>query len=210
MGTYAKWTRSHGTDDAERWTETQHAPTLNGWEERHEVSPVLVIPEPSALAGTWTQLDLFSAASPARTFPWQASGPVYPASAAVYGLNSDGLCPNCGHAGWSLRMFQDCSTVIAGATSVSFSGVWPTSGMGGPTGFWTRAGSERPNVVVESSLSAVLETSAVPQRYWVSAKAAAGILRRSIKRKKVLPRKLEQALMGLASALETKKATVAA
>jgi hypothetical protein len=48
-------------------------------------------------------------------------------------------------------------------------------------------------------LSAVLQTAPVPRRYWLSAKAAAGILRRAAKRGKELPPRLMAALEGLAS-----------
>src|SRR6516162_507633 len=137
----------------------------------------------------------------ARTSAWPASGPVLPADAAVSGLNSDGSCPSCGHAGWSLKMFPDCfpADPRQAPTSVSYCGGWSTSGMAWPGGFWTRVTSEPPSGAVASSLSAVLETRRVPRRYWLSARAAAGILRRAEKRGKTLPARLMTALEGLAS-----------
>jgi len=178
------------------------SPTLNQYElNGREVTPVMVIPEPSELAGTWSQLQLglFTEAFRVRTSVWPAGGPVYPAAAAVSGLNSSGLCPNCHHDGLSLRMFPDSYLPIAGETSVSYSAVWPTSGSAWRGECWTRAGSERPSAVVASSLSDVLETGDVPKRYWVSARAAEGILRRARRRKKVLPPRLMAALEELAS-----------
>jgi hypothetical protein len=50
------------------------------------------------------------------------------------------------------------------------------------------------NGVGECSLSRVLETGELPQRFYLSAKACAGILRRATKRGKALPPMLEQAL----------------
>jgi site-specific DNA-cytosine methylase len=56
-------------------------------------------------------------------------------------------------------------------------------------------GVEWPNAAVVCSLSDTLETGAVPQRYYLSAKACAGILRRAEKRGKELPPALCAALM---------------
>lgn len=81
-----------------------------------------------------------------------------------------------------------------GGTLVPFSGRWSNSGMGSPTESWTLNTSEYPSVVVESSLSLVLETGELPQRFFLSAKACTGILRRSAKRGKALPPMLKAAL----------------
>lgn len=75
-----------------------------------------------------------------------------------------------------------------------FSGVWQNSGMVAPTECWTLSTSESPNDAVACSLSDTLETGAVPQRYFLSAKACAGILRRAEKRGKELPSVLLSAL----------------
>lgn len=142
-----------------------------------------------------------------RTSAWPVGGPVYPASAAASGMSSSGCCESCGHAGWSLRMFPDCFPQTEVPTSVSYSGGWPSSGTGGPTGFWTRDSSECPSVAVASSLSDVLETRPVPRRYWLSARAAAGILRRAAKRGKELPTRLEAALRALADSTALRDGT---
>lgn len=142
-----------------------------------------------------------TAGSPARTSAWPVGGPAFPASVARSGMNSSGLCASCGHDGSSLRMFLDSFPQESNRapTSVSYYGGWSTSGMAWPGGFWTRGGSESPSGAVVSSLSAVLETRSVPRRYWLSARAAAGILRRAAKRGKTLPPRLMTALEGLAS-----------
>ena len=60
--------------------------------------------------------------------------------------------------------------------------------------FWTRNGSEFRNGAVASSLSEILETGEVDRRYFLSAKACKGILRRAEKRGKALPTTLRLAL----------------
>ncbi|WP_260839019.1 hypothetical protein [Heyndrickxia oleronia] len=53
--------------------------------------------------------------------------------------------------------------------------------------------SESPNVVVESTLSQILQTD-VPEKYYLSPKACQGILRRAAARGKELPEVLKTAL----------------
>src|SRR5262252_2947082 len=150
-----------------------------------------------------TVLTSSTADPPARTSAWPVSGPVYPASAAVCGLSSSASCPSCGHDGRSLRMFPDCFPPTVAGTLPEFSWAWASSGTGGRTAFWTRGGSECPNVAVACSLSAVLEARPVPRRYWLSARAAAGILRRAERRGKTLPSRLQEALQRLAEGSAT-------
>jgi len=80
--------------------------------------------------------------------------------------------------------------------------------MGSPTGFWTLSTSEWNHTLAPSlsddgvcSLSDILEGSGtVPQRYFLSARACAGILRRAEKRGKSLPPSLHAALEAVALA----------
>jgi hypothetical protein len=72
--------------------------------------------------------------------------------------------------------------------------------MGSPTEFWTLNGLESPSDVAVCSLSHTLETGDVPQRYYLSAKACSGILRRAERRVKELPAQLRQALQAAAAA----------
>jgi hypothetical protein len=74
----------------------------------------------------------------------------------------------------------------------SFAG-WSNAGMASPGGFWTLNTSESPSAAAVCSLSEVLETAA-PQKYFLSAKAAAGVLRRAEARGRTLPETLRQAL----------------
>lgn len=60
------------------------------------------------------------------------------------------------------------------------------------------------------SLSDVLETGAVPQRYYLSARACAGILRRAEKRGKMLPLPLARALKAVADSAPISTLTLTA
>lgn len=83
---------------------------------------------------------------------------------------------------------------------VPSSGRWLTSGMGSPIEFWTLSTSEFPNSVVESSLSDILEPPGEHLRkYYLSPKAATGILRRAGRRGRRLPTLLQEALERLAA-----------
>jgi hypothetical protein len=66
--------------------------------------------------------------------------------------------------------------------------------MGSPTECWTLKTSESHSAAEESLLSDVLETGKLPQKFYLSGKACAGILRRAEKRGKVLPDTLRLAL----------------
>lgn len=61
------------------------------------------------------------------------------------------------------------------------------------TEFLTLNTGESPSVAVESTLSSILEANA-PEKYYLSAKACEGILRRAEKRGKHLPPMLKEAL----------------
>jgi hypothetical protein len=78
------------------------------------------------------------------------------------------------------------------------SGRWGKSGMGSHTEFLTLNTSEWPKDADVCLLSDTLEIGDVPQRFYLSAKACAGILRRAEKRGKTLPQPLQQALHSVA------------
>ena len=75
-----------------------------------------------------------------------------------------------------------------------FSEGWGNSGMGSHTGFLTLSTSEYPKDADVCSLSDILETGALPRRFYLSARACQGILRRAEKRGKALPPALQSAL----------------
>ena len=76
---------------------------------------------------------------------------------------------------------------------------WMNSGMGGHTECLTLNTSEWPSDAAVCLLSQVLEVGNVPQRFFLSATACAGILRRAEKRGKTLPGQLKQALAEVAA-----------
>ena len=77
--------------------------------------------------------------------------------------------------------------------------IWVTDGAS-LTEHWTHNFGESPNVAVESTLSQILEDN-VPEKYYLSAKACEGILRRAERRGKELPPMLREALLQVASGL---------
>jgi hypothetical protein len=95
--------------------------------------------------------------------------------------------------GCSLRTYQGCSPRTAVGTSESFWERWPKSGTAWHGGYSMHNTSESPKDAVECLLSDVLETTA-DERYALSAKAAAGILRRASARGREIPIELKTAL----------------
>ena len=90
---------------------------------------------------------------------------------------------------------------------VPSSGAWGNSGMGSPTECLTLNSCEHGDTLGPSrnaagvcSLSDTLETGDVPQRFYLSATACRGILRRAEKRGKELPEPLRLALEAVAGA----------
>ena len=88
---------------------------------------------------------------------------------------------------------------------VPSSGAWGNSGMGSPTECLTLSSCEHaaspslsPSGGVVCSLSDILEIGDVPQRYYLTATACLGILRRAEKRGKSLPPSLRAALEAVA------------
>ena len=117
------------------------------------------------------------------------------------------LLRNIAPVGWyGETSLVSCQATADGILEPS-SGSWQNSGMGSPTGFWTLNTSEFNHTIAPSlsddgvcSLSDILEDSgSVPQRYFLSAKACQGILRRAEKRGKSLPPPLRAALEAVAS-----------
>ena len=119
------------------------------------------------------------------------------------------LLQSIGPAGWFGRTSPVSCHQTADGTLAPSSGSWQNSGMGSPTAFWTLSTSEWNHTLAPSlkgddvcSLLDILEDSgSVPQRYFLSAKACAGILRRAEKRGKELPIALRRALQQVAEVL---------
>ena len=106
----------------------------------------------------------------------------------------------CGPVGLCSRTSPASLAAEADGTLVSSSQQWGTSGISAPGGCSMRNISEWPSDGSACSLSDVLETGDVPQRFYLSAKACRGILRRAERRGKSLPPSLHAALLAVASA----------
>ena len=103
----------------------------------------------------------------------------------------------------SSKTYRDFSLAMEGKTWQSSSVRWSNSGMAWPTGYLTLATSECRSdddgcLSLESRLTDVMEQSA-PRRFYLSATAARGILRRAEKRGRSLPAELDTALRALAA-----------
>ena len=117
-------------------------------------------------------------------------------------------------AGSSGRMCLASCQAMEDGTLVPSSGAWGNSGMGMPTECLTLNSAEHSHTLGPSrndggvcSLSDILETGDVPQRFFLTAKACQGILRRAEKRGKVLPQPLQRALAAVAGLGPTSTAT---
>jgi hypothetical protein len=143
-----------------------------------------------------------AADSPAKTSPSPESGKDSPAE----GQDSSSTSPELPTTlfgitdGSSLRTYPDFFHQTTEEISESFSRRWPKSGFTTSLGeCWTADTSECPNEGGEfSSLPDVLEAT-VPERFYLSPKAAAGILRRAAKRGRELPPHLLKALQAVAA-----------
>lgn len=121
------------------------------------------------------------------------------------------LLQSIGPHGWFGRMSPACCPLTEGTTlPASFAG-WGNSGMGSPTEFLTLntpelmdTRSQYPKDGGVCSLSDILEVGNVPQRYFLTPKACAGILRRAEKRGKQLPEQLANALFQVAHQVDLK------
>jgi len=147
-------------------------------------------------------LTLFAEDSPAKTSPLQDAVRDYLESEADSGGSFIEFCKKLAQAGLLSRMSPaSCQTTKDGIWEPC-SRRWGSLGIGGPTGCLTANISEWPNDADVCSLSAILEMD-VPEKYYLSAKAASGILRRAKKRGKELPTLLGTALQRLCEDSDT-------
>jgi hypothetical protein len=100
-----------------------------------------------------------------------------------------------------LRTSPACSVPPADEISPSWSARWATSGFTiSPGECWTADTSECPSEGGACSSLADVLLDTAPARFYLSPRAAAGIVRRADKRGRELPRALAEALQALASA----------
>lgn len=144
------------------------------------------------------QLTLFVAGSPARMSVLLDAVKDWMESEAGYGLSSYELLRELNRNGLLLKTSLACYPQMKNATLPLFFKGWQKAGIGGPTGFLTLNIGEFHSAAGVCSLSQVLETGEVPSKYYLSPKAARGILRRAEKRGRELPELLRQALTQVA------------
>ena len=130
---------------------------------------------------------------PVRTSAWPENARDWMEADPASGSSSIELYQNCGPELRSSKM----SLVYLAATEEmilprSFEG-FQNSGICRPGECWTLSTSESHSGGVECSLWQVLETAPAP-KYFLRARACAGILRRAEKRGRELPEALRQAL----------------
>src|SRR5689334_12784845 len=134
-------------------------------------------------------------ASPSRSRDLEAD---WLTTVVTWPSNFLGLLSAHGPSGWYGRTSPASCRRMEDGTLVPYSEGWSNSGMGSPTECLTHSFLEFPSAAVACSLSDILETGDVPQRYFLSATACKGILRRAKKRDKQLPAVLERALREVA------------
>jgi hypothetical protein len=120
------------------------------------------------------------------------------ATVATSPLNSLGLLIGSALAGSFGRTSPASGQLTEGGHLVPCSEGWRNSGMGSPTEFLTLNSSEYHNAAAVCLLSDILETGDVPARFYLSAKASRGIIRRAEKRGRALPPSLQAELECLA------------
>jgi len=146
---------------------------------------------------------IFSAVgSPVRISQSPDAGAVFTPSEAGSSSSLPDWLESCAPTGCSLRTSQACSHRIKVKTSKPSSKRFPNSGMRLRGESWTAVISEFPSDAVECTLSDILEPT-VPQRFYLSQRAAQGILRRAARRGKELPTPLREALEALAMGTRT-------
>ncbi len=138
------------------------------------------------------QQTLWSEDLPARASQSQGAAPDSQEPADSCGSMYE-LFENSVLNGLSGRTSRERSQVRTAKTSAACSKAWMNSGTVWHGECLTRSSSEWPSDAAVCSLSGILETG-VPQKYFLSPRACAGILRRAEKRGKPLPRELKDAL----------------
>jgi len=148
------------------------------------------------------QLTLFAAASPAKTYQLPDAARDWLESEADFGSSSIEFLQSLSQDGLLSRTSPVCYPHQEGQTLPSSFEGWQNSGMACAGGYSTLSMPEYPNDAAVSSLSDILETG-VLQKYFLSARAARGILRRAEKRGRQLPPLLEAALVQTAGQTTT-------
>ena len=146
---------------------------------------------------TLNQLTLFAVDSLVKTYQLPDSARDWLESDLDFGSSSIEFLQSLSRDGLSSRTSPACYPATKDETLPSSFKGWSNSGMACAGGFLTLSMPEYHSAAAVCSLSAVLETD-VPQKYFLSARAARGILRRAARRGKELPAMLHRALLQVA------------
>ena len=142
------------------------------------------------------QKESLPADSPAKISAWLEKGLAWLAQEAGYSGKLEDLWKKRKQSGSSSKMSLVYYPLTEAKTLELFSGRWPTSGIVSDGECLMLSTLEYPSAGAESSsLAAVLEGQEVSAKYYLSAKACEGILRRANKRGKQLPQELTNALL---------------
>lgn len=131
----------------------------------------------------------------AKTYPWLESVLALLEAAADCGSSSRDAWLIFVRRAFLSKTSLDCFPLEPVEISESWSKRWQTWGMALHGECLTLSGSESPSAAAVCSLSDVLEpTCDVPRKYYLSATACRGILRRAARRGRELPEQLHRAL----------------
>jgi hypothetical protein len=151
------------------------------------------------------QLTLFVEDSPARTYQLPESARAWLESDQDFGSSSIEFLRSLRRDGLSSRTSPACYLATGDEILPSSFEGWSNSGIASAGGCLTLNTLEYPSDAAVCSLSDILETE-VPRKYYLSPKAARGILRRAEKRGRELPTLLLRALQSIAEQVEEKTA----
>ena len=136
---------------------------------------------------SWEEPPASRSASPECERDWQTTVATWPSNFAAF------LTAKSPVGSFGRMSPASCRRMEDGTLEPSSAG-WQSAGMGSPTEFLTLNTSVWHSEGSVCSLSDILETGDLPQRYFLSSRACAGILRRAERRGKVLPPMLKIAL----------------
>ena len=145
------------------------------------------------------ELNLSSEAHLAKAFQWRDCEKDWTIRVATSCSPSLQLLNDIAPDGWSGKTSPASCRLTEEKILEPCLGRWGKSGMGSHTEFVTLNIGEFHKDADVCSLSGILETGDVPQRFYLSATACRGILRRAEKRGKKLPIQLQEALEALAA-----------
>jgi len=162
------------------------------------------------------QLTFFAEERPASHSPLQASEAEWMTSVATSPLGIVAWLKENSPVGSFGKMCPASCHLTEDGILVPLSGRWSNSGMASAGEFltlstceWTALPEQFRRDDGVSCLSDILETSDVPERYYLSVKACKGILRRVEKRGKSLPAPLAHALKAVVDSEQISKSTAA-